>query len=173
MVINMKENAILGHARVPLVQAEKAGALHAANLSSGVDQEDIKKIMLEDGQDIEIKMLAPFAGKYDLTVVAMCDSWIGADEALMIPLRCIEATRAQKEGRAARPVPRKIERSEESEEIMAVGDDESEIQQAEISEEDSEEEDVLWDSDEYGTEESGSEDDEEDTMHPSDETKNS
>jgi translocation protein SEC63 len=95
----------------------------------------------------------------------MCDSWIGADYAIALPLTAIEPTRAQKEGRAPRATDKKkIVRSEESEDMIAEqkkdeeqeASDTEEIAPDEDAEDDSDDESDLWDSDEYGTEESGS-----------------
>jgi len=154
MVVNLRENSILGHTRVSLVEAERVIALRAKSIES---QDEVEKLNQENGQEVEIKFVAPLPGKHELTLIAMCDCWIGADAANMIPLWAVEPTRAQREGRSARPVKKKIERSEESEEILAADADDSDGEIGPGDEEDSDYEDEdLWDSDEYGTEESGS-----------------
>lgn len=153
MVVNLRENSILGHTRVSLVEAERVIALRAKSIES---QDDVEKLNQEYGQEVEIKFIAPLPGKHDLTVIAMCDCWIGADAANMIPLRAVEPTRAQREGRSTRPAKKKIERSEESEEIIANDADESDGEIGPDEEESEYEDEDLWDSDEYGTEETGS-----------------
>lgn len=158
MVINHKDNSILGHTRVSMVEAERNGATYRNAISESESNDEILKIVNEHGQDIRIQFLAPGPGKHKLALVAMCDSWIGADYGLTLPLTSVEPTRAQKEGRAPRnAVKKNLDRSEESEQVIENADDDSD---GEIGpdEEGSDEEDdeVLWDSDEYGTEESGS-----------------
>lgn len=159
MVINPKDNSILGHTRVSMVEAERNGALHKNEITDSESPEEVLKLVNEHGQEVRIQFLAPAAGNHKLTLVAMCDSWIGADYGLTLPLTSIEPTRAQREGRAPRNAPKKnLDRSEESEQMI---EDAQEGSDGEIvpDEEESDEEDdeMLWDSDEYGTEESGSE----------------
>lgn len=64
----------------------------------GVDSEEalIEKL----GQKVEFKFLAPPAGKHDLTLYVMPDSWIGADRVVQLKLKTTEMTRAEREGRA-------------------------------------------------------------------------
>lgn len=159
MVINPKDNSILGHARVSMVEAERNGATFRNVISESESPDEILKIVNEHGQDIRIQFLAPAPGKHKLTLIAMCDSWIGADYGLTLTLTSIEPTRAQKEGRAPRNAPKKnLDRSEESEQMIEEAKDNSDGEIVPDEEESDEEDDeVLWDSDEYGTEESGSE----------------
>jgi len=158
MVINPKDNSILGHTRVSMVEAERNGATFSTVLSESDTKEEIVKVVNEHGQDIRIQFFAPGPGKHKLTLVAMCDSWIGADYGLTLPLTSIEPTRAQKEGRAPRNAPKKnLDRSEESEQAIEDANDDSDGEIGPNEEESDEEDDeMLWDSDEYGTEESGS-----------------
>ena len=158
MVTNPKDNSILGHARVSMVEAERNGAMYKDQLSESESSEEILKIVKEHGQDIRIQFLAPSPGKHKLNLIAMCDSWVGADYGLTLPLTSIEPTRAQKEGRAPRnAVKKNLDRSEESEQVLEDAGDDSEGEIVPNEEESDEEDDeMLWDSDEYGTEESGS-----------------
>ncbi len=59
--------------------------------------------------------LATCAGKYDLQLLCMPDSWVGCDRAVPIKLRVEPRTRADREGRGRRAG---LQRSEESEALM-------------------------------------------------------
>lgn len=151
MLINLKDNTVLAHKRVSLVEAEKAAAQNMKEFVAA-EGEDAEKLLKDHGQDISFQFLAPFAGNHELLLVGMCDSWIGADAAVKVQIVCTEATRAQKEGRSGRASkPKQLERSEESE-IMVEGDSDTNSDDESMKDEDEGE----WDSDEYGTEESGS-----------------
>lgn len=206
IVADPSNNTVLGWARVGLVEAESIGARYAASWVSkttvgaaprstggpslvlassagdgdGAPEESEEALVERVGQRIEIKFLAPPPGKHDLALYVMCDSWVGADRAVPLKLRTVEATRAQREGRAAAAAaaatgpkarskaPSAVQRSEESELALAedAGDDVSDAgdysgSEGEGSDDDegSSEGEHDWDSDEYGTEESGDEDD--------------
>jgi hypothetical protein len=62
--------------------------------------------------------LAIYAGKYDLQLLCMPDSWVGCDRAVPIKLRVEPRTRADREGRGRRAG---LQRSEESEALMQGG----------------------------------------------------
>jgi translocation protein SEC63 len=133
----------------------------------------------EVGQAVEVRFIAPAAGRHDLQLYVMPDSWLGADRVLPLKLRTVEPSRAEREGRvgraAAAPAPagKPLQRSQESEALLGGGgggEDEgsdagggrrgsgSEGSGSEEEEEgEGEEEGAEWDSDEYGTEETGSE----------------
>ncbi len=55
------------------------------------------------------------AGKYDMQLLCMPDSWVGCDRAVPIKLRVEPRTRADREGRGRRAG---LQRSEESEALM-------------------------------------------------------
>ncbi|KAL4531929.1 hypothetical protein Ndes2437B_g02360 [Nannochloris sp. 'desiccata'] len=223
-------NALLAWTRVSLLEAEAAGARYASNwmaATGGISTIDVKggstasalmqlatdedegiqseeELLEKLGQKIELKFVAPAAGKHDLVLYVMPDSWVGLDRSVQLKIRTIEPTRAEKEGRAVaasgggRPVGgggggkskkggssanvKSLDRSEESEAMMAQDEEEEEageeIRSGKIQEdgdgdggsgsededdeeEDEEEEDREYDSDEYGTEESGSDNEEE------------
>jgi translocation protein SEC63 len=163
MIVNSKDNAILAHTRVSLVEAEKNGALNKEQITEMENPEDIVRLVNEHGQQIRMQFLAPPPGKHNLSLIAMCDSWIGADYGLALPLTSVEPTRAQREGRAPRAAPKKnLERSEESEQMIEEDNSDGEIVPDEDEEDEEEEDEGLWDSDEYGTEESGSDSEHED-----------
>ena len=226
-------NTLLAWTRVSLLEAEAAGARYASNwmtATGGVSSIDVKgggstasalmqlatdedediqseeELVEKLGQKIELKFVAPPAGKHDLVLYVMPDSWVGLDRSIQLKIRTVEPTRAEREGRVVagaaggrgggRPGGGKskkggsstnvkaLDRSEESEAMMAQdeeeeeageevrsgkkiqddgdggsssGDDEDE-EDDEVEEE--EEADREYDSDEYGTEESGSDNEE-------------
>mmetsp|Transcript_11967 Transcript_11967/g.24064 ORF Transcript_11967/g.24064 Transcript_11967/m.24064 type:complete len:711 (-) Transcript_11967:80-2212(-) len=165
MAVNGKDNSILAHQRVSLVEAERNGALNRDAITKPEKPEDIVRAVNELGQTVRLQFLAPAPGKHNITIIAMCDSWIGADYAIALPLTAVEPTRAQKEGRAPRTTDKKkIVRSEESEDMIAeqkkeeqgTSDTEEIAPDEDADEKDSDDESDEWDSDEYGTEESGS-----------------
>lgn len=97
--------------------------------------------------------MAPLAaGKYDLQLLCMPDSWVGCDRAVPIKLKVEAATRADREGRGRRAA---LQRTEESEALMR--GDGSDLE-SDAGQEEEEEDREAYDSDEYGTEESGSDD---------------
>ncbi|BDA43749.1 Translocation protein SEC63 homolog [Coccomyxa sp. Obi] len=108
------------------------------------------------GQLVEVKFRAPKAGKYDLTLFCLSDSWAGCDRTAVFKLRVAEQTRAEKEGRTGATKVR-AEHASGDEAAREEGEDRDE--EDEEDEEDDEEGD--WDSEDSGTEESGSEDEEE------------
>lgn len=55
------------------------------------------------------------AGKYDLQLLCMPDSWVGCDKVVPIKLKVEPSTRADREGRGRRAA---LQRSEESEAFM-------------------------------------------------------
>lgn len=204
LVVNPGTNALLGWVRTSLLKAEAVGARYksnwvnknalaavskvdprgAANGSqpllgadlSGDSQLDPEALVEEEGQEVEVQFRAPSAGKHDLFLYVMPDSWVGADCVLPFKLRTVEQSRAEREGRALRegraPAAAKVQHSEESE-SMAGGDgveegseggyeEQGSQRSGESEDEDEEEEEEEdgehdWDSDEYGTEETDDE----------------
>jgi len=219
-------NTLLAWTRVSLLEAEAAGARYASNwmtATGGVssinvkggssalmqlvtgEDEDIQseeELVEKLGQKIELKFVAPPAGKHDLMLYVMPDSWVGLDRSIQMKIRTIEPTRAEREGRAVagsagnrggggRPGGKSkkggssanvkaLDRSEESEAMMAQDEEEEEAgeevrsgkirengdggssdDEDEDDEDEEEEVDREYDSDEYGTEESGSDNEEE------------
>ncbi|PSC67052.1 dnaJ ERDJ2A [Micractinium conductrix] len=119
----------------------------AANGSAEALDSSIEEL----GQTFELKFYAPLApAKYDLQLLCMPDSWVGCDRAVPIKLRVDGATRADREGRGRRAA---LQRTEESEALMAGGDGSN--VDSDAGHEDEEGED--YESEEYGTEESGDE----------------
>lgn len=167
MVVNPADGALLCHKRVCLAMAESRGFKNKAKLGevSG-NPEELIKLVTKEGQEVKLQFVAPAAGKHKLTLIAMCDSWVGADYGLGLQLECVEPSKAQKEGRTKGKSSKadkgqNLDRSEESE-IQMEGDDGDTEDSGEIApdsdEEDEEDDEGLWDEDEYGTEESESED---------------
>lgn len=120
-------------------------------------EEALDSSLEELGQTFEIKFFAPLsAGKYDLQLLCMPDSWVGCDKAVPIRLKVEQRTRADREGRGRRGVG--LQRSAESEQLVngRAGSDTG----SDAAHSGSEDEADEYDSDELGTEESGSEDEE-------------
>jgi translocation protein SEC63 len=167
MVCNPADGALLCHSRVCLAKAEKQGyeqRVKLGEVSGKNNPEELVQLVTSKGQEIKMQFVAPAAGKHKLTLIAMCDSWIGADYGLGLNIECVEPTRAQKEGRAGKNGKKQnLDRSEESE--LQLEDDDSDdtgeiVPDSDV--EDEEDEEGLWDEDEYGTEESESEGEDED-----------
>eukprot|EP01026_Neomeris_dumetosa_P041309 TRINITY_DN3422_c0_g1_i5.p1 TRINITY_DN3422_c0_g1~~TRINITY_DN3422_c0_g1_i5.p1 ORF type:complete len:186 (-),score=71.23 TRINITY_DN3422_c0_g1_i5:251-808(-) len=109
------------------------------------------------GQEVEFKFLAGVNGKFDLTVLLTCDSWIGCEKVLTIKNFKVEMlSRAEAEGRVQRGKP-KEQAEVQKDENQTAGEIEEEDE-----EDDDEEDDYSYDSDETGTEVTASEDEEDD-----------
>jgi len=206
MVADTTNNSVMAWARVELTEAESAGARSTSSgqwvngvVAGGGEEESENAFVERVGQRVELKFIAPPAGKHDLSLYIMPDSWIGADRAVPLKLRTVEPTRAQREGRMSVGGSGKskksssskagrvssstraeesahnvvgaggaLDRSEESDLMLGEADQEdlegSETEQSSYdgrevgSDEEDEDGELEWDSDEYGTEESGSED---------------
>lgn len=102
------------------------------------------------GQLVEVKFPAKKAGRYNLQLMCMSDSWIGSDVSILVTVRITEMSKADKEGRTYRGKALPL-------------DNEAAQSAGEADEEDEEdEENGEYDSEESGTEESGNEDDADD-----------
>eukprot|EP00889_Picochlorum_renovo_P001163 jgi/Picre1/28193/NNA_003599.t1 len=141
MAVNGKDNSILAHQRVSLVEAERNGALNRDAITKPEKPEDIVRAVNELGQTVRLQL---------------CDR-VASD--------CNRTNKGTKGRRAPRTTDKKkIVRSEESEDMIAeqkkeeqgTSDTEEIAPDEDADEEDSDDESDEWDSDEYGTEESGS-----------------
>lgn len=111
------------------------------------------------GQTFELKFYAPLtAGKYDLQLLCMPDTWVGCDRAIPIKLKVEQRTRSDREGRGRRAAL--VQRTEESDAYIQGSSAGSAVDSDAGQNEDEEDQNDAYDSDEYGTEESGPEDEE-------------
>ena len=69
----------------------------ATDEDEGIQSEE--ELVEKLGQKIELKFMAPAAGKHDLVLYVMPDSWVGVDRSIQLKIRTIEPTRAEREGR--------------------------------------------------------------------------
>ncbi len=99
--LQAKAEAGAGLQPTPLNAADdrNPGAAGAAGTPSPSD-------FLERGQVVEVKFMAPKAGKHDVSIFAMPDCWLGCDRVAPLRLKVAEASRAQKEGREKRSMQR-------------------------------------------------------------------
>lgn len=114
----------------------------------------------EVGQLVELLFPAPKAGKHDLVLTCMSNSYVGCDKNLSVKLKVHQLTRAAAEGRDAKALAKQQACCAEHE----PSEDEHEREEgSEHAAEEGEEEDYDYDSEESGEEESGedTEDDEE------------
>ena len=188
MVCNPKDGSLLCHKRVCMAKAENRGFKCRAKLAElgNAKPEELVQLVTQQGQEITMQFVAPEVGEHQLTLVAMCDSWVGADYGLGMKIECIEPIEEKKPSKKKKKSAKGekngtenggLDRSEESELQLEGGDDEDsdeEIEPASEEEdneddedgedgeddEDDEDDEGLWDEDEYGTEESEGEDDE-------------
>ncbi|RMZ57290.1 hypothetical protein APUTEX25_004124 [Auxenochlorella protothecoides] len=164
-------NAAMCLIRASLVAAEAAGARAVVRaVAAGTDPAAVDPLAeeadaAEDGaapryQEVSAAFRAPLkAGRHVLTLACLPDSCLGCDRAVPIKVRVVEATRAEREGRAQRLAA-----------AVAAGEDgegsweqvgASDAEEGSESGSEREEEEGEYDSDEYGTEESGGESEEE------------
>ncbi len=173
MVCNPKDGSLLCQKRVCMAKAESRGFKSRAKLAEiGSKPEELVQLVTGQGQEIKMQFVAPDVGEHQLTLVAMCDSWIGADYGLGLKIDCIEPveekktkkkkTKSSETGEKDGAENGGLDRSEESEVQLEGVDDDSdeEISPDSDEAEDEEDDEGLWDEDEYGTEESEGEDDE-------------
>ena len=174
MVCNPKDGSLLCHKRVCMAKAESRGFKSRAKLAEigNGKPEELVKLVTEQGQEIKMQFVAPDVGEHQLTLIVMCDSWVGADYGLGLKIECIEPVQEKKskKKKSSENLEKTgtenggLDRSEESElQLEGVDDDsdeEIEPDSDEENEEDEEDDEGLWDEDEYGTEESEGEDDE-------------
>ena len=160
--------------RRPRARGFKSRAKLAETMAGGSKPEALVQTrQLEEGQEIKLQFVSPQAvGEHQLTLVAMCDSWIGADYGLGLKIDCIEPleekktkkkkTKSSETGEKDGAENGGLDRSEESE-VQLEGSTTTateEISPDSDEAEDEEDDEGLWDEDEYGTEESEGEDDE-------------
>ena len=185
MVCNPKDGSLLCQKRVCMAKAEVKGYKCRSKLAeSAQNPEELVKLVAEEGQEVKVQFIAPEVGQHQLTLVVMCDSWIGADYALGLSVECIEPIKEEKKSKKKNKKAAAngaladdakengddgnegdrgdgLDRTEESE-IQLEGVDEDDDTDGEIApdsdEEDEEDDEGLWDEDEYGTEVSESED---------------
>lgn len=189
MVVNPKDGSLLCQSRVCLAKAESRGYKNKAKLNetmAGGSPEAMVKLVSEEGQEIKLQFIAPAVGEHQLTLVVMCDSWVGADYGLGLKIECVEPAKDEKKAKKnkkkrdkkkaakkaaangeAAEAAEGLDRTEESEiqlEGVDTGDEDDDTDgeigpDSDGGEEDEDEDDEgLWDEDEYGTEESASED---------------
>eukprot|EP00798_Chlamydomonas_sp_ICE-L_P029524 gene29524-5874_t len=102
----------------------------------------------EVGQLIEMKFMAPVkAGKYELTLVIMSDSYVGCDRSMPVKIKVTPLTRQISEGRDAKSVA--------ATQKWASDDDRSDGEKEQDAEDGVEEEDEEDDGDDYDSDESG------------------
>eukprot|EP01025_Chloroclados_australasicus_P025203 TRINITY_DN2518_c0_g1_i1.p1 TRINITY_DN2518_c0_g1~~TRINITY_DN2518_c0_g1_i1.p1 ORF type:complete len:738 (-),score=149.14 TRINITY_DN2518_c0_g1_i1:294-2507(-) len=174
-------NVLWGYSKVNLMEAEKVAfenmnveengkkliesssgeqQTEAAPTTNGMGYEGVQTAYCSEGydeaigQEIQIKFLAGINGKFDLTLLLTCDSWIGCEKVLVIKNFKIEVlSRAEAEGRVQRG--KSIKETPEGEEQKG------EIEEDQEEDEEDEEDDYSYDSDETGTEVTADEDEEE------------
>ena len=78
-----------------LLQLAAAGGGGGEEFEFESDDALIEKL----GQKVEFKCLAPPAGKHNLVLYAMPDSWIGVDKVVPLRVKTVEVSRAEREGR--------------------------------------------------------------------------
>eukprot|EP00197_Chlamydomonas_leiostraca_P010453 CAMPEP_0202862194 /NCGR_PEP_ID=MMETSP1391-20130828/3321_1 /ASSEMBLY_ACC=CAM_ASM_000867 /TAXON_ID=1034604 /ORGANISM="Chlamydomonas leiostraca, Strain SAG 11-49" /LENGTH=714 /DNA_ID=CAMNT_0049541695 /DNA_START=168 /DNA_END=2313 /DNA_ORIENTATION=+ len=116
----------------------------------------------EAGQLVELMFMAPLkAGKYDLQVHVLCDSYVGCDRILPVRLVVAPLTRAAKEGRDARSMAKAQQWASDDESDAGDKSDGKERAGRDSDTDDSgsgseDESDYDYDSDETGELESGS-----------------
>jgi len=110
----------------------------------------------ELGQTIEIKFIAPEAGKHDLLLYCLPDAWLGCDRTVPIKMTVSSASKVDPDKRFKKEGGG-LERSEESEMLGGEdGDDESDA--GDDDEDDDDNGDgASYDSDEFGSEETDDE----------------
>lgn len=175
MVCNPKDGSLLCHKRVCMAKAEARGYKNREKLAElGSKPEELVNLVTTEGQEIKLQFVAPDVGEHQLTLIAMCDSWIGADYGLGLKIECIEPIQEEKKARKKKSSESEeksgvengvdLDRTEESE-IQLEGVDDDDESEEEIGpdseEEDDQDDEGLWDEDEYGTEESESDEEEE------------
>eukprot|EP01024_Parvocaulis_polyphysoides_P053034 TRINITY_DN5270_c1_g1_i5.p1 TRINITY_DN5270_c1_g1~~TRINITY_DN5270_c1_g1_i5.p1 ORF type:complete len:527 (+),score=128.95 TRINITY_DN5270_c1_g1_i5:1-1581(+) len=186
-----QSNVLWGYSKLNLMEAEKIaiegteeeeenGKIEDANNENGTEAavttngtgfEGTQSTLSSEGydeakgQEIQIKFMAGVNGKFDLTLLLTCDSWIGCEKVLVIKNFKIDVlSRAEAEGRVQRGKTVKDAQEGEGNEAKAVG----EIDEDEEDEED-EDDDYSYDSDETGTEITADEDEEEEEEQEEDE----
>lgn len=109
------------------------------------------------GQTIEIKFIAPEAGKHDLLLYCLPDAWLGCDRTVPIKMTVSSASKVDPNKR----FKKELERSEESEILGGEdGDDESDAGDGDDDDEDDNGDGASYDSDEFGSEETVDEEEE-------------
>eukprot|EP01023_Acetabularia_acetabulum_P010188 TRINITY_DN1465_c0_g1_i11.p1 TRINITY_DN1465_c0_g1~~TRINITY_DN1465_c0_g1_i11.p1 ORF type:complete len:738 (-),score=200.44 TRINITY_DN1465_c0_g1_i11:1178-3391(-) len=144
-----EENGQMTSGEIPENGAETTST---SGMSFEGSQSSLQSEGYEDavGQKIEIKFMAGVNGKFDLTLLLTCDSWIGCEKVLLIKNFKIEIlSRAEAEGRVQRG---KAVKEAQEDEVTGEIDEEDE-------EDEDEEDDYSYDSDETGTEITADEDD--------------
>ncbi|KAK9789757.1 hypothetical protein WJX73_001047 [Symbiochloris irregularis] len=126
-------------------------ALAASKEAAGKKRSRLPAAMQAEPQEVVLQFPAPAPGKYDLTFYCVSDCWVGRDVAVPVKLRVAEATRAEREGRAQRQLA--------AQEEAALLDSEEEDADDDEDKEDDDDAAGEYDSDETGTEESGSDND--------------